>query len=196
MNSKSKNSIKKWVIRLFESLGFLSCAIQWIWSLALYFELFNNLLVKLNTKADIPKTPIITNTLTLNPGSTAIFLIITILMIVISVAIIAKIPTAITETADKIIETSTKKTVPLVLKIQRKKLNKQNTLNLTPKLVIIFKLLLIVLPIFITLISKLLIKNELVSYHIAIVFSLILASISFVMFAIQFALSKIFNTKY
>lgn len=192
MNIESKHAFKKGIMNFFGSLGYFSCAIQWVWVMALYYGLFSDYLIGIST---VPDDQIIQPVIVTLPQNTATIILTTVLAIVaiaVSVFIIIKIPSTIAKTSHKIIETTAKNTAPLVLKIQHKKINKKNKLKLTPKIMLLVKSLIVIMPIILTLTSRF-IEKQFISYDIAIIASLFLASISVVFIAIQYTLLKIFN---
>lgn len=196
MKQNEKNIIKRRFVNFFAVLGYFSCSLQWFWSVILYFGLILSLLeltVDKNAEEVIVKPVSVVDT-----NSSYMYIIFgvifAILMLIVSIYVLIKIPSTVARSEKNIIHKTAIKTVPLIIKIQHKKDNQKNRLKLTSKLIFIIKTQLIILPIFITLLSKLL-EKPMLNYQLSIYVSLILAGLSIVFFSAQYCLARFFKIK-
>jgi len=115
-------------------------------------------------------------------------------MALITMYIIVKIPSTIVKTTKKALHNTAENVTPLVLRIQHKKDTKKNHINLTPRLVLILKIILIIAPLILSFTSKF-VDKQMFDFYIAMLISLWLACASIVFFAFQYILAVILSTK-
>jgi hypothetical protein len=199
MNKKKKTNIKKGVANFFGSLGYLFCALQWFWTVLLYYSLIQSLaiFISINTTNQVSKpTPIVpvANNLALSSSATIVAIIITIIVIFLAIYIIIKIPSIIVKTGKKIVQKTAETTVPLVIRAQHKKDTKKFHLQLTSCIIVIIKTVLVVVPVALAFASKVL-EEQAFDFSLTMYLSLWLASLSVVFFFFQYLLASLLQIK-
>lgn len=195
MKQKSGRNIKKGITNSFGSLGYFFCFLQWFWVIMLYFSVIQSVTLFVTPTADkqIEQTPDFTFTL-LGPLDAVIVAIVTGIMIVITIYVLIKIPISIVKNSNKVVRKTTETMAPIVIKSQHKKDTKKNRAMITPKLALIMKLLLVIIPIALTTTSGLLEKPS-IDYSIAMIVGCGLACLSVMFFAIQYVSAGLLHIK-
>lgn len=194
MKPDQKKIQKKRFANIFGVFGYLSCSLQWFWSIILYFGIIISVL---ELSADKKVEKIIINPTTISDANTSYIMIIfgiiiAILMLIVAIYVLIKIPKTIAKTEKKIVHETAAKVAPFIIKYQKKKDNQKNRLKLTAKLILIIKTQLVVLPIFIALLSKIL-EKPMLDFQLAVYISLILAGFSVFFFFIQYSIARLFK---
>ena len=127
-----------------------------------------------------------------NPLMFVVGSIILITMITITIFVIVKIPSIIAKTGQKIVHKSTENVIPIILNMQNKKETKRNKIKLSFGLILIFKILLIIIPVILTYMSQF-IKDSTFDFYIAMYVSTFLLMISVILFGIQYLLARLFS---
>lgn len=123
-----------------------------------------------------------------------ILAIIVVIMIAITIYALIKIPMGIVKTGNKVAYKTAATMTPIVIKAQHKKDTKKARIKITPKLLLVAKLLLVVVPVVLTAMSGLLDKPA-IDYRIAMAVGYGLAFFSIMFFAVQYALAGLFRVK-
>ena len=193
MNKTNKVNLKTKISNLFGAFGYLSCSLQWLWAVLLYFSLINALFlfVKSNDAVEVvDKAQVIAS-----PSSDISVLIfsaiIIVVMLVLTIYVIIRIPSTIVKTSKKVVNETAEGLTPLLLKVQHKKDTKKRHLKLSSRLIFVIKVTLIIAPLILSFLSRLL-SQQMVDYFVAVVISLWLAGFSIVLFCLQYLLAKLF----
>jgi len=193
VNKTNKVNLKTKISNLFGAFGYLSCSLQWLWAVLLYFSLINALFlfVKSNDAVEVvDKAQVIAS-----PSSDISVLIfsaiIIVVMLVLTIYVIIRIPSTIVKTSKKVVNETAEGLTPLLLKVQHKKDTKKRHLKLSSRLIFVIKGILIIAPLILSLLSRLL-SQQMVDYSVAVVISLWLAGFSIVFFCLQYLLAKLF----
>ncbi|MDD3035944.1 MAG: hypothetical protein PHO93_03415, partial [Candidatus Saccharimonadaceae bacterium] len=139
MKTKTRYNIKRIVSNSFGVLGYLSCCLQWVWILVLYFDKYKETLMSFskteNTEGYLPNFTIqLPEVVTLVVGS-----IIVVLVLCLTVYVIIKIPSTIVNTSKKAIRDTAEKAAPLAIKAMHKKQTKKLRSKITYELIIAIK---------------------------------------------------------
>lgn len=195
MKQSSGRTLKKGIANVFGSLGYLCCFLQWFWVVMLYFSVIQavTLLVAPTADKQVEQVPHFTFTL-LGPLEMVILIAITVIMIALTIYAFIKVPMDIVKGGNKVVHKTTEAMVPIVIKSQHKKDTKKNRALITPKLILLIKLLLVTIPLALTIASRLLEKPS-IDYSIAMVIGCGFAGFSVVLFAIQYILAILLRVK-
>jgi len=195
MNIKIKYNFKKNVVNFFGAFGYIFCSLQWLWATALNFSL---IMAFVSFISPNPSNHVVKSTESLSLGSNPlvviISIVITIITALITMYIIFKIPSTIVNTAKKALHNTAENVTPLVLRIQHKKDTKKNHISLTPRIILILKIILMITPLILSFTSKF-VDKQMFDFYIAMFISLWLACTSIAFFAFQYILATIFSTK-
>ncbi len=112
----------------------------------------------------------------------------------LTVYVIVKIPSTIVKTGKKVVNETADNLTPLILKVQHKKDTKKRHQKLTARLILIIKILIIVIPVVLSLLSQFQDK-PMVDFNVVVFISIWLAGFSIIAFFIQYLLAKIFAIK-
>ena len=179
------------LVNFFGSLGYLSCAMQWIWVVILYSSVLRTVALYFSHAASdahvIKSSPADTSA---SPSALLLFfgVIVAVTMILLTIYVLVKIPSTITKTGKKVVGETAEHVAPFVLRVQHKKITEKNRKKLAPLLIVIIKLLLITISIALSLASMFLDK-PVFALSIIVYSSLFLAGLSFVFFAFQYILA-------
>ena len=195
MNRMPESAIKTKIANIFGSLGYLFCAMQWLWAVLLYFSVIQPAISYVTPDPtektyDVPSFSVALP----HPVEMVVVAIVVIVMIAVTMYVLVKLPSTIVKTGSKAAHRATTTAVPVAMKLQHKKATKKNRLALTPKLLVIVKALLVVIPIVLTA-TSILLQTMPIDYSIAIVVGGVLAGITCLCFALQYLLSLVFHIK-
>lgn len=201
MNAKSKNNLKKTVVNLFGMIGYFCCSLQWFWAILLYFSLIldvSQFFISNSDNQAVVETVEVVPVSVIDLSPSLFTVLITALVVVavslLSIYILYKIPSTIARVGERVVHKSANSIAPVVLQVQHKKHNEKNKLKLTPKLILVMKLALVIVPIVAAFISKSL-EYQLLDFEIVLFVSLWLAVASLVMFCSQYLLSRFLHIK-
>jgi len=194
MKQKPERSTKRKVVNVFGSLGYLFCFLQWFWAVMAYFSVIQSAAVFVSPDAGQPVEPSHFTFTQPNPLEAIILAIVTVLMIGVTIYVLIKTPVKIAKTSSKIVHKTTESVVPLVIKSQHKKDTKRLRDRITSKLVIMFKILLILIPAAATVLSGLLDSRPL-DYSIILVLAAGLTGFSVLFFGLQYLLAAALRIK-
>lgn len=192
-NAKNNSSVKKGIANTFGYVGYFFCFLQWLWVALLYFSVIQSAILFVSPDANAPvrQTPSFAVSLP-DPVTTTIVAIIVVVMIVVTIYALIRLPMNIAKNSNAIVHKASQAAVPLVMKAQHKKDTKKNRLALTPKIIMIFKLTLIVIPVILAVLSGLTPKLP-IDYRIAAIMGYGLAGASALFFGVQYLIAKIFR---
>lgn len=195
MKQKTERNIKKNLANFFGSFGYLVCSLQWSWAILLYFSVIQSTVSFIAphtiTQSEQP------HSLTFTPPGQFEMIILAIfaaLMVILTIYIIIKTPIGIVKASSKVVHQTAETMIPIVMKVQHKKETKKFYAEMTAKLILIMKLLVIIAPVALAAGSGLLEKQS-IDYSIAMIASWGLASGSIAFFAIQYTLAGVFRVK-
>jgi hypothetical protein len=181
--------VKRSLTNIFGALGYLACVTQWLWAFTLYTSVILPYVRSVTPKTVSP--PIQHSIVTVNPSMAILFFlvgsVVTIIIIAISIWVFIKAPSTIVKTASKVVHETAETVAPAVLRIQHKPDTIANYKKVTSKIRRIIKLLFVVVPAIVA-IASCLINKPLFDNVTIILSSLALASISIVLFGIQYIL--------
>lgn len=193
MRQAQERSFKKYAANFFGYMGYIFCFLQWIWAALLYFSLVQSaiLFVSPDVNAPVRQTPSFTPSLP-DPVAIAVIAIVVIAMVSITLYALIKLPMTIAKNSNKIVHKTSQVAAPLVMKVQHKKDTKKNRYLLTPKIVIVVKAVLVVIPAVLTAFSGL-IATLPIAYSVATIVGYGLAIFSVLFFGIQYASARAFR---
>jgi len=190
-----KLNLKKNLTNFFGALGYLFCSLQWLWVIILYFSLIKALIVIVSPNGDNHVIRVVSHATTEPNIALAIVSgIIVVAMLALTLYFIYKIPATIIKTSKRTVQEAAKTVAPTVLKFQHKKDTKKNLITLTPKLIVVLKLALIILPLILTFFSQF-IEKQMISYLIATFVSFWLAGACILFFVIQYTVANLLSVK-
>lgn len=193
MDISKKPNFKQKLTNLFGGLGYICCATQWLWALLLYFSYIRRIISLVTPIANVKPVEVVPVIIQpVNPLTFVVGSIILIIMIAITIFVIIKMPSIIAKTGQKIVHKSTENVIPIILNMQNKKETKRNKIKLSFGLILIFKILLIIIPVILTYTSQF-IKDSTFDFYIAMYVSTFLLIISTVLFGIQYLLARLFS---
>lgn len=180
----------------FGAVGYASCFIQWLWVVILYSNLLMSFVSIIAPNQDnevVKTTSAVANA---SPSVAVMFMgvVVTIAMIIFTIYILVKIPSTIVKASKKVVHGAAENAVPLVLKIQNKPDTEKRRKKLAPKLILIIKVILIILPVILSFLSKF-IDNQTLEFNIAMYVSAGLVIISALFFVFQYSLAGLLSVK-
>lgn len=203
MNIKEKMNFKRSIANFFGAFGYLSCILQWLWAVMLYFSLIESAVLFFSSPASdsqiikpIPATANVITTINSGPNIFSIIIaaIVIAIMVALTLYIFIKMPSIIIKTSKKVVQETADNVAPLVLRIQHKKDTKGNKIKLTPILVIIMKIILVTIPTILAIMSRF-IENQMIDSYISTCVGLFLAGSSLLFFGAQYLVGKFFAIK-
>jgi hypothetical protein len=195
MKQKAKDMIKLKVVNIFGALGYFLCLLQWFWAAILYLSIIQTVATITTPDATHQITQYPTPEITLSgPVLWTIVGIITILMVAITIYAFVKVPFGAVKASSKAVHRTAEAMAPAAIKAQHKKDTKTLRMKITPQLVLIFKIILIAIPVGLTF-TSLFLKEQQVSYAIAISIGVGLALLTTFSFSIQYALLRLFRLR-
>jgi hypothetical protein len=195
MKQKVKDTIKLKVANAFGALGYFLCLLQWFWATILYLSIIQTAATITAPGADHQTTQYPTPEITLSePVLWAIVGIITILMIAVTIYAFIKVPSGAVKVSSKAVHWTAETVAPAAIKAQHKKDTKTHRMKITPQIVLIFKTILIAVPVGLTF-ASLFLKEQQVSYAVAISIGIGLAILTTFSFSIQYALLRLFRLR-
>ena len=195
MDIKSKSNLKRKFANFFGAVGYLVCSLQWLWVVVLYFSWIKLLVVFISPNGDNHVTKAVTPVATQPNIALAIVSgIIVVAMLALTLYFIYKIPATIIKTSKKTVQEAARTVAPVVLKVQHKKDTKKNLIQLTPKITVILKMVLTLIPLILTFFSQF-IEKQMISYQIATLVGFWLAGACVLSFTFQYLLAKLLVVK-
>lgn len=195
MKRTLERTVKINSINAFGAVGYLFCFLQWLWTVLLYFSVIQPAISHLAPEAN-EKTYDVPNFSVALPGpiETIIIVVVVAVMVAVTVYVLVKLPMNIVKTSSKVAYKATATAVPVTIKVQHKKDTKKNRIALTPKVLVVVKLCLLIIPVALTVGSMLLEKLP-IDYSIAVVVGGGLASTTGLFFIAQYLLALALHIK-
>lgn len=196
MNIKAKTNLKKNIVNFFGAFGYLSCAMQWLWAIALNFILIKALASLISPTPNRPiinKAPVVANS---SPDIFVIVfgIIITVTIVLLTIYILIKIPSTIVKTSKNVVHKTAENITPIVLQVQHKKDSKRNRIKLSFRIILFIKAMLVVIPLIFSFTSQFT-EKQMIDFHISIQLGLWLAGFSVIFFAFQYILANLLLVK-
>lgn len=192
MKIKTKYNIKKITANFFGALGYLSCCLQWVWVLVLYFDRYKDVLINLSKTDDYVGYDSVA-TFPIPEKIMAIAgIIIVILVVCMTVYVLFKMPSAIINTGKKFVRKSAEATSSAVIKAVNKKPTKKLRIKLTYEIAIAFKVVLVIIPLIFIYIYQFF-DNQRIDYQIVEVLGYSLLWLSAVAFCLQYLMIKLLS---
>lgn len=199
MSKKQNERIKGWFVNFFGALAYLVITLQLLVTFLAYFEPLRSLIeLTMPTHNAEPITPVqpLPPMEQSEPSVLLIILSFVIVAIMVSISIYAiiKTPSIIARAGKKVVDRTAEASAPLALKVSGKKDTARNRKKMAPMLRLIFKISLVVLPLAATLLSFL-VEQPRIDYSIMQAFAIFLASVAFLLFALQYGLARLIGVK-
>ncbi len=177
----------------FGALGYIFVIFQWMFSIMIYFQFIKLLLPSNDTPRYIENSTVATNS---EPSLLMIIFIafVVVFAVILTIYYFVKLPSMLARTGKKAVNKTAKSAVPFVLKIQHKKDTKKNRMQLTPKLIVILKLVIITLPMIFIFISQFY-AIDILAYDMRVSVGLWLLDFSLAMFFLQYVFARLFSVK-
>ena len=186
--SKQKN-IRRIVTNFIGGLGYLSCMMEWLWLVLLFYKQITSFL-EFITPHNEPVKNVVANNPPVGSFYTFIAFAVTALIIMLTVFLLVKIPLTIAKTSKQVVHKAAESAVPFVAKAVHKKPTKKARIKLTAEIIVAIKTLLVILPLVFTLVSQS-ITSQTFSFKISLTVSLFLAVNSTVIFIAQYLIAKL-----
>lgn len=188
MNKSNKSKLKTKIVNFFGGFGYLIAISQWLFSTLLFFEPINNFVNFITPKTDSAINPILSLSPLPEPILAIIGSAIVAAIIGMCVFVIFKIPFDTAKKTSTAVRNTAKNTAPRLLDSKNKKNTVKIRLKLTAKIIAYIKLALVIVPIFIAYSSRFLYVQAL-EPDLALIISLIWASMSLILFGIEYLLA-------
>ncbi|MDN5274584.1 MAG: rane protein of unknown function [Candidatus Saccharibacteria bacterium] len=196
MKQETKRSVKKGIANTFGSFGYLFGFLQWIWAAALYLSVIQSVtsLISSSDSSHYVERPVGLS-LTL-PGPLGVIVLTVVVAAALAITVYAffVLPRSIVKTSNKIVYKTAESMTPIVIKAQHKHDTKRNRIKITSRLVIVLKALLILVPLTLTVMSRLL-QEQPIDYSIALTVGCGLACFSMVAFVVQYFVAMLLRVK-
>ncbi len=191
--------IRKKIVSCFSGFGYFFCAIQWVWSILLYFSLLESAATNITTSTGTEKIEVITTQIVVSQSPPSLIAIIfavlvTTFLLALTIYILIKMPSKIVKTSRNFVDKTAKNTAPLIIKLQHKKDTKKSRIKLTSMIILIIKVVLITVPLFLAYFSRFTTKPE-IDPQIVIIIAILLAGLSTLAFSAQYFLNRMFKIK-
>jgi hypothetical protein len=195
MKQETKRTIKKGIANTFGSFGYLFDFLQWIWVGALYLSVIQSLssIISSSGGEDVERPIGLSLTLP-SPLTTVMVGAIVVVMLAITVYAFVSLPRSIVRASNKMVHKTARTMAPVVMKAQHKQDTKRNRIKITVKLVVALKVLLTLIPLLLTVASRLL-EEQSIDYSIAMIVGCGLACLGAVCFAIEYLLAAFLRVK-
>jgi len=187
-------NFKKGLVNFFGSLGYLACLLQWLWAVILYSDILKSIASSFQSNAET--APVVDHSTVgfVAPSLPVIIFgaVVVLVMIALTIWVIVKVPSEIAKASKKVVGETAERVAPFVLKFQHKKITEKNRKKLTPRIIILIKLILLVLPIALAF-SSILLDKPVFVLSVVTYATLFLACISLIFFVLQYILAKLFS---
>lgn len=185
------------ITNLLGGFGYFSVSLQWLFIALLYFQAFYGILPPI-AQAPPPPPPEEPVVVVTSEGPSPLIIgfgiVVTIVMIGLSIYAFIKMPKELVKAGHKTTQAVAHKATPVILKAQGRKDTVRNRRRVTPRIVIVAKLLLIALPIIAAWASQF-IPEPALDIALAMVIAFWLASWSVALFGLQYLLVVLFKIK-
>lgn len=193
MKKKTQVNIKRNIVNILGSFGYLSCCLQWLWATVLNLSFINWIALLVTPRIDDSSVKTV-DVASSSPDMLSIIFAIatTVIMLIFTVYVLIKIPSTIIKTGKKVVHQTADGVTPLMLRAQNKKGTKKNRLKMSHSLIIVMKVIVVILPIILTLLSQYA-SLQMMDFYIAMYVCVCLFSFSVTFFGLQYVLSAIFE---
>lgn len=193
MKQSSTLKIKRNFTNFFGATGYLFCLLQWFWAVMLYFSVVQTVTTFVASDNPEPASNAHAAAFTLpDPVNWTIAIIVTIVMSAITVYALVKLPMKVVKASNRMVHRSAESVAPVIIRVQHKKPTEKQRMRITPKIILLIKLFLVVVPIGLTVASVLL-EKQYVDYSIATAIGYGLAVLTIGAFAMQYLLFFLFR---
>lgn len=199
MRQKVQKDYKRGFVNIFGGLGYFFVTFEWVWAIMLYSSVIESL-VKIVSPSSIEDNSTQTIPVVINSSSgpdnflLVIGAIIAVIMLVLTVYVLVKAPSAVVRTSRKVVHETAEYTTPLVLHMKHRKDTKKNHGQLKPALILIMKIVVVIVPIILTL-SSVFLEKQMIDYGIAVYAIIWLAGIATVSYMAQYFLARFLDVK-
>ncbi len=186
MQPQNKSDYKQKITNFFGAVGYIACFLGWIWAIIQYISY---ILPLLEPSGKVPEV------IAKNPENAPIpilGLVITGVMIAVSIIVIFKVTAKISTSGKKFVQATADRAAPFIIKSMHKRVTKKAKLQLSAKLKLILKIIIIAVPIVLSAFSIFL-KKQTLDYSVIMAISAVLAILAMALFAIEYVLAKIFK---
>jgi len=197
VNNASKTNIRLKIVNFFGSVGYLACVFQWLWAILLYFSLIEGYAKSITPASEVHNTSPVSSPINISSPDilqVLVVLAITVVMVAITIYIIIKMPSIVSNTSRKIVHQAADNIAPVVMQAQKKPFSKRNQQKLSSKIIIFLKVLLVFAPVIASIFSKLLDK-QIMEFYLVMIVTFWLASFSIVFFSAQYLFSWLFKVR-
>jgi len=185
--------LKTGIVNSFGAMGYIFVVFQWMFSVMIYFQFIKLLLPSSSESVDTDKIVVVSNS---EPSLLMIMFAaaVVVVSVILTVYYFVKLPSMMVGAGKKAVNKTAKSATPFVLKVQHKKDTKKNRKQLTPKLIIILKLMIIIIPVIFVFISQLY-AIDILSYDMRVSVGLWLLDFSLAMFFLQYVFARLLSVK-
>jgi len=196
VNIDKKITLKQKISNFFGAIGYFCIVMQWFWVVLLYFSYIKSVisLMQPNNVDVKPAKNLVFSVQAPDPLLTLLGIIIAVVMLGLTIFILIKMPSTIAKTSQKIVQKTANGIAPTLLHVQNKKETKKNKIKLTFELIIMLKIILIILPAFLSFMSQF-IEKQTFAFDITMFIGIFLAGFSVTSFLIQYSLANFLNVK-
>ena len=190
MTVEAKYNCRKNISNIFGALGYFACLMQWFWATILYISFLKSVVLFISPETNnvVTKTNTVVNYGS-NTPSIIFAVIVTILVLILTIYVLIKMPSTVLKTSKKVVAETAESVAPIVLKVQHKKDTKKNHIKLTSQIVLVIKIVLVIIPIILSFMSKLL-KTQMFDFNIVMFVGVWLAAFTLIFFAFQYLIAK------
>lgn len=182
-------SKRVYIANLFGTLFYLSCLLQWMWAALPYMPWIVRIAELLQAPVAAPAEPANVPVITSSPPSMTLVIItgiITVAIIVATIYVLIKIPTAVAKSGQKITQNASARIVPIVT--HHAKLAPKKRRRLTARIIIYLKLIVCTAPIILSVCAFTI--NTSLDYAIIMFVAAVLGIGSFTLLALQAFFAK------
>ncbi|MNQ07679.1 hypothetical protein D3C85_204650 [compost metagenome] len=182
-------SKRVYIANLFGTLFYLSCLLQWMWAALPYMPWIVRIAELLQAPVAAPAEPANVPVITSSPPSMTLVIItgiITVAIIVATIYVLIKIPTAVAKSGQKITQNASARIVPIVT--HHTKLTPKKRRRLTARIIIYLKLIVCTTPIILSACAFTI--NTSLDYAIIMFVAAVLGIGSFTLLALQAFFAK------
>lgn len=195
MTAQTAAGFKTGLANFFGGIGYMFLILEWMLVALAYFYWIQSLSFVQDFKNHnpVPVAPVVDSPS--NDGSLIYLIIgglITAFMLGLAIYAFIKLPSMVIKATKRVVHTSAEFTTPTALHVQHKKDTKKNRKMMTPRLVLIFKGVFIILAAVLMLLSQLLPVQKL-EFSLMLISGLWLLGFSVLCFMLQYVLARLFR---
>lgn len=198
MKKLTKSNYKKVFVNFFGSLGYLICAVQWLWVVLLYFSVVQTIIefvAPADNSAKVDITPLVPVAHTEPTVFMILLAVVTIIIVIaLSVYLIYKVPTTVVKTSKTAVQNTASFIAPIVIKNQHKKESKKLKIQLTTSIILVIKFIIVFVPVILAYVYKYF-DDQILNPKYALISSAVLALFGFGFFTIQYMFAWFLKVK-